>query len=357
MTSEAKKRTTIKDVSREAGVSLSTVSGILNGIDEFSEKTKKKVWDAAHSLNYVPNSQARLLRARNDLNGRRKTGIIIHITHLGGETPVGNMFEAQRSQMISWEAASQGLYPISYFYHYLKGFQCPPVLDGTVDGAIVGTPHLEVVNALREKLPMVLMDVPFNIENADVPMVNMDIRHGISLLINQLSLCGHRKIGMMYSGYLSDSKYSLEIPIMNMFQEIARSSGIEVLSAAIKTEIINPENHEEKMRKIAGQFAPLIRNREITAIACPNTIYAETLSKNLSSLGVKVPDDISLISMIHPDFGMPPSGICSMLYNWPQLIKTSLRVLKEMIGNKESNCMNYQIKPEIHIGSSVKTAK
>ena len=77
MTAETKKRITIKDVARVAGVSLSTVSGVLNGVNEFSEKTKKKIWDATHSLNYVPNSQARQLRASNGSNEKRKTGVLI----------------------------------------------------------------------------------------------------------------------------------------------------------------------------------------------------------------------------------------------------------------------------------------
>ena len=357
MTAETKKRITIKDVAREAGVSLSTVSGVLNGVNEFSEKTKKKIWDATHSLNYVPNSQARQLRASNGSNEKRKTGVIIHITHLGYETPVGNLVEAQRSQIISWEAVKLGMYPISYWYYHLKGFQCPPVLDGTVDGAIVGTPHLEVVNVLRNKLPLVLMDVPFSVANADVPMVNMDLRHGISLLLNQLCKCGHRKIGMMYSNYLPDTGYSLEIPIINMFREISQLDNIEILPAAIMAEKIYPDNHEKMMEKIARRFAPLIRKKEITAIACPNTGYAETLFEAFTRINIKVPDDVSIVGGIHAGFEAPHYGICTMTYNWPQLIKTSLSVLKERIGNKYSTCLNYQIKPEIHIGSSIKNIK
>ena len=47
--------TSIKDVAREAGVSIATVSRVLNDIDVVNEDTKKKVLDAIKKLGYRPN--------------------------------------------------------------------------------------------------------------------------------------------------------------------------------------------------------------------------------------------------------------------------------------------------------------
>lgn len=49
---------TIKDVAREAGVSISTVSKVLNNWTTISDATKQKVNDAIHKLNYTPNARA-----------------------------------------------------------------------------------------------------------------------------------------------------------------------------------------------------------------------------------------------------------------------------------------------------------
>lgn len=347
------KKVTIRDLAREAGVSLSTVSGVLNGSNEFSEQTKKKVWDIANSLNYMPNTQARKLRAGEMMHERSKTGIIMHITHLAGETPVGSSFESERSVLLAWEASKLGLYPLSYWYYRLKGFQCLPVLNGTVDGAIVGTPHLEVINILRGKLPLVLMDVPFSLGNSDVPIVNMDFRSGIVRLINELQKRGHRRIGMMYSAYVQDG-VSQEIPFINIIKEAAQLHQLDIHPEGIIEEDIRSDNHEAMMKVIAQKFEPLIRKKEITAIICPSTGYASALYENFVRMGIKVPDDISLIGGVHSEFKVPPYGICSMLHNWPQLIETSLKVLKRLIDGKADSNLNYLVKPEIYVGTSLK---
>jgi LacI family transcriptional regulator len=63
----------IKDVAREAGVSIATVSRVLNNIDVVNEDTKKKVEDAIKKLSYRPNIVARSLKTQ-----RTKTlGIIL----------------------------------------------------------------------------------------------------------------------------------------------------------------------------------------------------------------------------------------------------------------------------------------
>ena len=65
--------TSIKDVAREAGVSIATVSRVLNDIDVVNEETKKKVVDAIKKLGYRPNIVARSLKTQ-----RTKTiGIVV----------------------------------------------------------------------------------------------------------------------------------------------------------------------------------------------------------------------------------------------------------------------------------------
>src|SRR3712207_1200633 len=54
----------IKDVAREAGVSIATVSRVLNDIDVVNEETKKKVLAAIDKLGYRPNIVARSLKTQ-----------------------------------------------------------------------------------------------------------------------------------------------------------------------------------------------------------------------------------------------------------------------------------------------------
>jgi LacI family transcriptional regulator len=60
-----KKRTTIKDIARESGVSLSTVSLVLNGNLRISEETRKRVMGVVERHAYQPNSQAQSLASKS----------------------------------------------------------------------------------------------------------------------------------------------------------------------------------------------------------------------------------------------------------------------------------------------------
>ncbi len=58
------KAVTIKDIARECGVSLSTVSLVINGNPRISEKTRQRVMEAVRKHDYKPNAQARGLVSR-----------------------------------------------------------------------------------------------------------------------------------------------------------------------------------------------------------------------------------------------------------------------------------------------------
>ena len=62
------RKITIKDVAKEAGVSISTVSNALNGSDLVNEETRSKILAIAEQMNYVPNLNGRFLKA-----GKTKT--------------------------------------------------------------------------------------------------------------------------------------------------------------------------------------------------------------------------------------------------------------------------------------------
>ena len=66
------KRTTIKDIAREVGLSPNTVSHALRGLPDISEATKKRVEAAAKKLNYIPNAAASMLRGST----RRRIGVL-----------------------------------------------------------------------------------------------------------------------------------------------------------------------------------------------------------------------------------------------------------------------------------------
>ncbi len=346
------KPASIKDVAKAAGMSLGTVSGVLNGRAGFAVATRKKIWAAANALGYTPCAQAQGLRAGNGNGARPKSGIIIHITHLGADGPEADHFEAMRSLMLLKEAARLGLYPITYRYRHLKGFQCPPVLNGHVDGAIVGTPHPEVVDALRGKIPLVLMDVPFSPQTDGVPMVNMDLRCGFDLLFAKMRDLGHRQIATLVAKDPGDGLFG-EPHLVSLMQEAAKRQGIE-LSADNRLDIrVTPKTNDKVVAKAAPYMADCIRKRGVTALVLPNSAYSLSLLPTLAELGIRVPADVSLA---HVHYGLTDlsADFCSVRHTWPDLVSTSLNVLNGLIeGQNTLACREYLIRPEFHFGTTL----
>lgn len=69
----AKKRATIKDVAEKAGVTIGTVSHVINHTARISDQTVRRVRQAIRDLDYVPNSAARMIRQKE----RNLVGILI----------------------------------------------------------------------------------------------------------------------------------------------------------------------------------------------------------------------------------------------------------------------------------------
>ena len=69
---------TLKDVAKETGLTVSTVSRVLNNRGYISEETRKKVYEAMKKLNYRPNEVARSLSKQTT----NTIGVIVpHIRH------------------------------------------------------------------------------------------------------------------------------------------------------------------------------------------------------------------------------------------------------------------------------------
>ena len=111
------KRITIKDVAKAAGVSIATVSRVINGRNDssFPSETRKHVWNVAHQMGYEPNQQARRLRSGISLP-RTRTNLIMRIFNIGRENAVGDRVLAENVQIFDWAAAQHGLFTTNYHY-------------------------------------------------------------------------------------------------------------------------------------------------------------------------------------------------------------------------------------------------
>ena len=98
---EMKKKTTIKDVAKLAGVSSSTVSRVQSGSDKISRMTKEKVLQAMKQLDYSPNFSAQSLAG----SGTKTVAAVLHTDPLKS---LSNDFFVQILQSICQNAEQTG---------------------------------------------------------------------------------------------------------------------------------------------------------------------------------------------------------------------------------------------------------
>ena len=143
--------TGIKDIARELGVSLATVSRALADSPDISSETKERVWATAEALNYLPNLMARSLRSKRS----RVIGVVVQ--------EVASEFGAQAIRGINDELSRCG-----YQMLLSSGSASPEqeqiaiamLLERSVDGLIVADARHHLVDAL-----------PAELENTRLPVV------------------------------------------------------------------------------------------------------------------------------------------------------------------------------------------
>ncbi|WP_158713228.1 LacI family DNA-binding transcriptional regulator [Streptomyces sp. NRRL S-1813] len=181
-------RTTIQDVATEAGVSLTTVSHVLNGKGRVDARTRDHVRAVADRLGYVPSRTARGLAS-----GRSYT-IGLSLPQLAA-LPPGELLDSQwYAQVVV--ASSQRALDRQYAVAVLPGFTTTEELGRhAVDGVVVLDPvHDDPRFALLERARIPHVSVGRDPLHLDVPAVHPDALGGAAALLTHLAQRGSRRI-------------------------------------------------------------------------------------------------------------------------------------------------------------------
>jgi LacI family transcriptional regulator len=178
----------IKEVALKAGVSIATVSRVLNDKGPVAVETRRRILDAIEKLRYVPHGAARsLITNQTDTIG-------VLLPDLYGE------FFSEVIRGIDQAARRNGFHVLISGFHsdraeieaVLRAFR------GRVDGLIVLSPDVDA-QALRrnlpDTLPVVLLDTP--VDGADFDAINLDNHGGAFAMTRHLAGLGHRRIALI----------------------------------------------------------------------------------------------------------------------------------------------------------------
>jgi LacI family transcriptional regulator len=180
-------RVTIRDVAREAGVSVTTASRALNDKPEISSEKRARVSTAAQKLGYVPSSVARAL-----VSGETKTiGVVI----TDNSTPVYAAILQGIEEVVN--SAGFGLLFCNSADSQERSLYCLTLLQAKrVDGILltpVQTDTRDILQLQQSDLPFVLLLRHF--DEIETNYVITDNIMGGYLVTNHLLGLGHRRIG------------------------------------------------------------------------------------------------------------------------------------------------------------------
>lgn len=280
---------TIKDVAREAGVAISTVSNVLNGVDVVSEETKEKVLEVVAKLKYVPNINAKLLKSN------KKNTIGLFLPSIQGD------FYRMLLQSIHIQCKLSGYLLNIYISNENTSEEIYSViLSSGVEGAIVLNERLhdEYVGRIAEtKLPIVFIDREFTGDR--MSSVIIDSFEGSTLAIEYLIKQGHRRIGYMHGIYNSDdeSRYMA-------YKEVMKKYNLPIDEDIILRGYFEEAVAYSEMRKL------LLKGIELPdAIFCANDEMAMGTIRALMEAGIQVPDHVSVIGfddILMSSYHIPP---------------------------------------------------
>ncbi|WP_045392412.1 LacI family DNA-binding transcriptional regulator [Falsirhodobacter sp. alg1] len=279
----------IKDVAKMAGVSVSTVSNVINGRHgKMGHDTLCRVQDAISTLKYVPNAVARQLQS-----GQIRTlGLIV--------PSVANPFWGNASQVIEKEAKAHG-------YQVLicnaerdpdtEAAYLESLYSSGIRGVILGSSPVSL-DHLQKQAEKGMRIAAFDRNTQGIQQllscsISIDQISGARMAARHLVGLGHKRIGFI-SGPIGTSS------------RIARLDGLRAELAKVGVELDdellwlgrNASGFGDSQAAELGRSAIrelMTLNNPPTAVFCINDMYAIGALSGARELGYRVPEDLSVI--------------------------------------------------------------
>jgi LacI family transcriptional regulator len=314
------KKLSIRDIGKELGISITTVSFILNGKAKekrISEALTEKVLQFVEKVNFKPNMMAQGLRT-----GKSK------IICLMVEDISNNLLFAQVARLIEEEAHNKG-YRIIYCSTDNKKEKAAELIrlfrDRSIDGYIITPPEgieEEVQSLISEEIPVVLID-------RNLPGLRCDYV-GIENLVSTCEAINH----LINNGFKNIAFVTIDSEQMQMAD---RLSGYEKAVAAPKLKSFVKklnfyDSAENNIREIAAFMSA---NPEIDAIFFATNYIGVWGLQAIRSLRLRIPEDIAVISFDDQDlFKFYSPSITAVAQPVPQL---SAHIIRLMLNALQQN--------------------
>lgn len=278
----------IKEVASRAGVSISTVSRVINGSKNVSPLLKVKVEKAIAETNYSANSIARGLKISKTNN----IAVII--------TAISRTFFTDILEGISKEAEANGYSVVIAETHdsiekemYLVDYFVSQWVDGIIlassaygDGRKVRK-YLEGLDKLNKKgtrIPVITLEYPINNKNVDAVTIDNEqaAYEAVTYLIRQIHCRNILHICIPFEHYLGQKR-------MEGFRRALKENGLPFLQENVIECDYTSYSGYKAVKKIAEE------RRDFDGIFCDNDQMAVGVLKACEELKIRIPEDVAIM--------------------------------------------------------------
>ncbi len=271
------KKATMKDVAELAGVSITSVSHVINKTRRVEDRTESAVLEAIEQLHYTPNILAQSLKGKRT----RTIGVII--------ADIREDFFAEVVKSVEFSAAEKEYSVIlcdSEESVAMERFYIDVLLSKGVDGIIFAPVDMDetYVNRLSPEIPFVQIDRKMSHYRAD--FVGIDNAGSAEAATCFLLEEGSRNVGFI--------GYTEKVFTQKLRVEGYRSALLSRGSEFDPARVLKVEYHQESTVDVIKAF--LTGPKPIDGVVCgTSNICWETISA-IDTLGLKIPGDIRVVS-------------------------------------------------------------
>ena len=327
------KRITIKDIAREAGVSVGLASMVLNGKPGVSSRNIEKVRAVMDRLNYKPNKAASALRRGNiktigvitpDLSNHYFSEVSRHIENIAYENGFTVLFGSSDERKDKIASLID-----TFIADGIQGILMTPSQDSTS----------EIHRAIENGMKVVMMNRHLeNIEGAG--SVTLDNEKAMDIAIDHLLNNGYRNIEMV----TNDDKISTLQSRVESYEKLMTDKGMTP-----RINYINPDKAADMVNLVHEAH-----KRGTDAFIIPRGYLALFVCKAIKDLGYKIPEDFAVIGF---DGGLNyriMTPVVSQIIQSPQeTAEESYRMLIEMMQNNIPGS-RILLQPSLEVGDSTK---
>jgi LacI family transcriptional regulator len=338
-----RKRVTIKTIASEAGVSIATVSSILNNKKGFvvRENTRNKIFKTVERLGYKPDYIARSLKSQKT----NTIGFIVPLLSTGVTLSDIEILEALTREK-----------NYHLFIGYSKGFLkeeedlLEEFYSRRVDGVILVPSGLKLLNRTllklsEEKFPVVSITKPYRVK---IPYVSTDYKKGGYMATEYLIKTGYKRIGFLGG----DLGFQTIRERLNGFKKALNDYGLGVDESLI---FQIPKEKESDNRYISNLCSD-ITGQKIDAVFSSSDHLAIFLIKAALEKGKRIPEDLSIIGFNDSELSiLSPIPVTTIRQPVKDLTETAFKILLEMIEGEKLNQERVIFKPELIVRESTKT--